>query len=909
MRPIDKFILHVVHNLFPLNEYSEGAIKQIMQQYRDEADDLNIKITDDQLKKYIERFDVIKAGLISKGKSTDIVKQGTGGKLEVILPLSKLIKLVTASKGADIEDEKEDNTPDVVYNENNKTIWNGSKEGNCITYGRGEKWCITRGSYASYRYSQSKAYPTFYLAKNNNLPDSNPLSFVAIQVRDPDEKRENSRYVYTNRKNRPYESNPMGFSALLSEIPWLREIPNIESILKYIPLTSKEKITQQYSNQEIGIKEWMKLPFEIKKQYLVVRKDRSELFSDIDKKTFVKNYLPEYPQIAEFIAVTPDVISPITLLANLESFSPQDRRSITSNLQEKIDTTYLNKETFPFSVKKLLVTLDKWDIKSDERLYVTNDGKTIVKLKFSDEDVSIGLYTEEDDYPNIKLNQRTSKYLLDYPELDKIPFNTMLKLVSKDVISKELLDKVLDDAKKDPNSAIIVKTLEDGTDVLVDSNSFVSYKIKDNKIDKTPFTDEDVQKVFIGAKDNEGFQQNALSLIQDAINNNNSTRNALPTSLDKEAFVSVIKSIPYNKRIVTNQNNNFTIIVPENSEHTFILKNKDIKNYGRTSLDAYVIGEEDNWREVNRYGRALNKEDWKAYFDFLKNQNIVYNDSELINTLKSSGYGGNIGSKKGFIESVPPVDQNNRYIPVVANLGGPMQRTVYLLLNKQNPRESFKLSDNSGKLVKANVSSSLAAMLLGTAATTTPGAPVAVAPTGRRGRPAGGGQPRAAAPAAPAAAGDINVPEVMQETGLETAFMRMPRSDYRRLAVANGARVNPNGDRGAARRNNQLGNRGRVARVIAIGSSKIYIIRLANQQIIASINVQPGNRNYVLFGDENGNVMLPLNSPAELLGALQQRNLAEMRRYLTQEYLANNPEQLEEVRGLLQQHIAEITSN
>ena len=79
MRPIDKFILHVVHNLFPLNEYSEGAIKQIMQQYREEADDLDIEITDDQLKKYIERFDVIKAGLISKGKTTDIVKQGAGG--------------------------------------------------------------------------------------------------------------------------------------------------------------------------------------------------------------------------------------------------------------------------------------------------------------------------------------------------------------------------------------------------------------------------------------------------------------------------------------------------------------------------------------------------------------------------------------------------------------------------------------------------------------------------------------------------------------------------------------------------------------------------------------------------------------------------------------------------------------
>ena len=906
MRPIDKFILHVVHNLFPLNEYSEGAIRQIMQQYRDEAEDLNIKITDDQLKKYIERFDVIKAGLISKGKTTDIVKQGAGGKLEVILPLSKLIKLVTASKGGDIEDEKEDNTPDVVYNDNNKTIWNGSKEGNCIMYGRGEKWCITRGSYSSYRYSSGRGYPTFYLAKNNDLPDSDSLSFVAIQVRDPEEVREDERYVYTNRKNRPYESNPMSFSRLTSEIPWLRDIPNIQSILKYIPLTSQEKITQQYSNNSIGIREWMKLPFETKKQYLVIRKDR-ELFDDIDRKTFIKNYLPEYPQIAEFIAVTPDIISPIILLTNLESFSPQDRKSITANLQKNIDTKYLNKEILPFSVKKLLVTLGKWDIKANERMYVTKDGNAIVKLKFSDDDVSIGLYTEEDDYPNIKLNQRTSKYLLDYPELDKIPFNTMLKLVSKGVISKELLDKVLDNAKKDPNSAIVIKTLEDGTDVLVDSNSLVSYKIKDNKITKVPFNDEDVQKVLAGEKNNESFQDNVLGIMQDAFNEDDN----LPASLDKEAFVSIINSIPYDKRKVTKNNNTYYILTPENSEHTFILKSNDSSRggYGKISLDAYTVGRESNWRTFSNYGQKLNKEEWKAYFDLLRNKNIVYNDNELISILKS-GYGGNENSKKGFIEAAPPVDQNNRYIPVVANLGGPMQRTVHLLLNKTNPRESFKISDNSGKLVKANVSASLAARLLGT--TTAPGAPAAAAAPAtarRRGRPAGGGQPRAAAPAAPAAAGNINVPERMQETGLETAFLRLPRADYRRLAVANATRVDPNGDRGAARRNNQLGNRGRVGQVIQIGASKIYIIRLANQQIIASVNVQPGNRNYVLFGNENGNVVLPLNSPAELVSALQQRNLAEMRRYLTQEYLANNPEQLEEVRGLLQQHVTETKNN
>jgi hypothetical protein len=135
--------------------------------------------------------------------------------------------------------------------------------------------------------------------------------------------------------------------------------------------------------------------------------------------------------------------------------------------------------------------------------------------------------------------------------------------------------------------------------------------------------------------------------------------------------------------------------------------------------------------------------------------------------------------------------------------------------------------------------------------------------------------------------------------------MRLPRADNRRLNVTNGRRVSPNGDRGAARRNNQLGAAGSVGRVIEVGASKIYIIRLANQQIIASINIQPGNRNYLLFPNAQGNVMVPMNSPSELMQVLQRRNLAEVRNYMVREYISNNPHHLGEVKSLLKKHIAE----
>jgi hypothetical protein len=102
-----------------------------------------------------------------------------------------------------------------------------------------------------------------------------------------------------------------------------------------------------------------------------------------------------------------------------------------------------------------------------------------------------------------------------------------------------------------------------------------------------------------------------------------------------------------------------------------------------------------------------------------------------------------------------------------------------------------------------------------------------------------------------------------------------------------------------------LGNRGNVGRVIAIGNSKIYFIRLANGRIIASINVQPGNSNYLLLPNENGNVALPLNSPTELVPMLQNRGLAEARNYIIRDYIHNHPEHLDEVRELLRQHINE----
>jgi hypothetical protein len=884
MRAIDKFILHVVHNWKNrLNEaYSEGAIKAFIKKFSEEADDLNITISDNQLRKYIERFDTLKNS--PKITEKDLNKYSIG----------QLIKLVTSSPGAETAEDEEDRTPDVVYQDGGITIWNGSKEDNCIRYGAGESWCITRTSWASHRYSADKGYPTFYLAKNNNLSDSNNLSFIVIAVRDPNSSG-SKRYVLHNRTNRPHYPDPISFSELLTQAPWLRDIPNIESILKYIKLSNKEKANQVYEKTAISIREWNKLPFNVKKQYLVARKNKT-LFEDVADSEFVEKYLPKYPELASFIATTPGIIDSIILLRKLDKFNNQDRRSITANLRDKINIKYLSSDQLPFDVKKLLVILDKWNIPSDERMYVAKDG-TIVKLKFGG-DVSVGLYTEDADYPNIKLNQRTAKYLLEYPELDKLPFNNLLKLATDGVVNKEFINKVIEKAKSEENSAIVVKKIEDG-EILIDANSFSSYKIKDDKITKVPFSDEEVQSALEDEKENTAFQQGAVNIIKDSAND----AEDLPSIIDKDAFISIVKSTPYDKRTIPYNRVQTVILVPDGeSEYSLFVKNTE-NIYDNAAQVDYGRGGR-NWteRDIND---TMDEGAWRAYFNWMRNENKVYEGSRVIQWLRSM-YGGE--SKRAWFRAQPPMSPTDQYATAVNN-------GVCYLVDKANPRASFKVSD-SGKLVNAILTISAANQLVGAtpdqATPTAPGAQfgagqAVAAPIGpRRGRPAGQpNAPRAAEPVAGGGGGDINVAERMQEVGLDTALMRLPRAAYRRLTSVEGNRVNPVGDRGAARRNNLLGARGSVGQVIEIGPSKIYIIRLANQQIIASINIQPGNSNYVLLGNENGNVAIFMNSPSDLLQVLQQRNLAEVRNYIIREYIANNPQHLDEVKEMLRKHIAE----
>jgi hypothetical protein len=823
---IHKFITHVVNNLFPLNEYQEGEIKFLMDKFKIQADDLNIDISDTQLLQYIKRFDQLKDNQPPENRN---LRNWS---------LSDLIRLGSKSKGADVKDKEVG--PDVLYSENGITVYSGETEELCQRHRFDVKWCITNSAFLRYRLSGV----SFYLIKNNTdkYKDDEKLSFVAIQVRNTTNEKE--KYIWTPKDNDPNESPKMGWSKLTSDIPWLTQIPNIKNILEYIPFNSTEQV-KTFKDNEITIREWSNLPFEIKKQYLVIRKELKILFEDITIDEFVSKYLPKYPQISTFIAKNAGIIESKILFKNLDKFSDDDRESIIRNSRELFKTDELSKDFLPFDVKLLLTKLKKWNLSSDERIYITKNNEAIIKLKFTpgSDNVQMGVFTAEDSYPNVKLNTRTSKYLLDYPEIDKIPFNTLIKLTNNEVIDKSFIEKIIVKAEEDPNSAIVVKNVEDGK-ILLDSNSFTSYKIKDGKISSIPFNDEEVQKVLNTETENTGFQESAVNLVFQ--------QKDLSPLIDKDAFLDILKNTPYNKR--TKDGSVILINDSETGNPIFAMPTEIPLNI-KTSF-SYGGG---TWNNYFSRTQNLDEDTIKPYFNYLRSKNVGFNDETLIRWLDSSY----TSLAKKIISSNPPMDPNSIYYPAVIE-------DKYVLINKSNPSASKAIGKN--KIIRANVPPNIAREITGVGAEQTPRAPRT---------------PRSAAPQA-AVAPNATVNAALDFNRLTAGFNSLPTSIKSRIGGGDVVPYN--------RRNASVDAIGRVRTFIQNGQSKFYIIRLNSGTIIGFATMQPDARHYIVTSTTSYQVP----RVGQLASVLQQRNISEGTKTALRLHASAYPEEANEIKKILQ---------
>jgi hypothetical protein len=796
MSNIHKLIEHLVNNWS--NNLSEALAprvkQQLMDKFKQEADDFNITIADKQLSDYIDYFD---ARLKNNPKVTekDLAKY----------PLKSLIKLVSAYKGSSKEEDDEDtsNIPDVVYNENGLIIYSGHNEENCLKFGRGEQWCITKGSFGNYRYDSNRKNPTFYLVKDTNLPNSDRKSFFVVVV------GSDNTYKVSDRSNNDVGGRGTEWNRWE---PWsfveqnFPSVQGLERIFRYVPVSKVELSTRQYANQAMTVEEWEVAPPDFKERYLIIRKGKG-LFSDITNEKFVKTILPDNQDMATIVAKNYGMIDINTLLQEFDSFSNQNQKSIIANARRfsKVSTETLKSRSIPFSAKKAVVSGGLLNIPSDERYYVSNDDKAIIKLKFSGDDVSMGLFTEKETYPNVKVNSRTSSILRSLPRFDEMPFDALLKLTKDNLLPKDTVDKVIDKSKEEDSKSAIITANTDEGEIVLDTNTFKAYKSENGEYTSIPFEDDSVQSILKSDTVGGGIQDGIIRIV--------SAFDSIPPSvLPMSTVTSIVKQTPPEKRIVRKEDESF-IIIPSSTGNELNLWNTN------NPLDRSSVAF--NYRDDGRFGsgKMANQEIWSEYFNYLRSQNLAYDSAQFLSLAGSQYYAG-----QKFLAANPPLTADNTYKPA-------QYEGTWYIINQNNPSESRKLSPQTGNLLRANLTPAKVSTILGTR-------PPAGAVRGTR-------TPAAAAATPPAAAGQVNadVQQAINTAGLTTGFNALP-TPFRNRILA-GRTVMPRMSRTARSRQASLGNRGQVIGAIEAGQNQMVIIRMGNN-IFAQASFQPDARHYII---------------------------------------------------------------
>jgi len=894
-KTIYDFIEHVVENWpVSLNEkYGKDFFNTLKARFKGQVSGLGDsygKISDEDIERYIELFD----------KNKD---KGTFGNNKDInaYTLPELIQAVNRFDDQDaIKSVEQAATPaDEVYKDEEKDIiiWYGHQD-NCIRQGAdqpipgGTRWCITQpgGSYwGRYHYGKDYDYPTFYLIRNGQLPKGDKLSFIAVQVLGNGDEQ-NGMYKYTNRENRPGMSDPMSLGELMNEVPWLKEIPDLKNKLEYVGFTPEEKERIGYKPEKVKYTNWLKFKPKKQKDYLeYFGKDR-EPFTDLSMDSFLTQKLfknPNIQNIADYVTKIFGIID-VNFLAKAGNQLPNEKeyegykkdiKRLWANkeggqVRQKLNINVLEDPDVDFNIKKEVTNEDIWDTKPNEYVYMIGNSIIHLKIKSSDS-AKMDSYNDRDIHlSNIDVfNKDNLKLVLNSPKVDEFPLPFIFNILKDNTSSGYDMNRILEKALKKPNSSIVVKDTDDGR-IILDPKSFTSYKIENNRLLSIPFDSEEVQKALGGEESKTKFQKSAVDLVFGA--------KTLPDTIEKGPFLQILNNIPYNKRKGIAEDREGVILVNPNAEDQPIFVIDPVLSDGRPSaIIDYGRKTRDGWRTYD-YRNSIGSQNWPTVIKYYRDTNQPFSDRQIKGLLMNVQ---NKNIAKLIVQANPLMAQDSTLKPVLAN-------DDVILFNTRDPRSSFIVSDRTGKLLNKVISSIQAGPIRQRLGLAAPQAAAPAAGERRIGRPAGrAGVPR---PAAAPVAGGLPTSELMANKDLETAFNSLPGSVRAKLTTA----VQENGiSRGASRRNNLLGARGRVTSTYNSGPSSIYFITLANRSTIASINTQPGNGHYILIPNRE---YVKLNSPTELLSALQARGLAEnLAHAIVSEFLAQNPTMIDEAKNAL----------
>ena len=911
MASIREFIVHAVNNFVPLNEYAQKIVDQLVKQYMGQAEEYGYDdVDEDDIRKYITRFDKIKYSL--KDKDKELFKQ-EGADYVALIELPKLMQLVTTAPDIELDNSKqkeipEDERPMEVYASPDRKIiiYKGDKEKNCVRFKAEQApsipWCIASSSYSNYRYDQVKGYPVFYLAKNENLPSTDDTSVVAIQVKSPKLRTTNKRYRWTNRRNSPHESSDMSWEELVSNIPWLTEIPNVKEVLKYVPLSSEEEEAQGADKIGITYQEWSELPFKRKQRYLIARSAgyNSSLFTNVSNDNFGTKFLPKYPELAlnaaQRINDSRPMVSSDIMMSAYDKFDNNTKKSLISNLLargKKISTAYLSNHDFPFEAVKDITNRNGWDNESKDTYYfVTKDGDAIVGIvQESDNNLSLSIYTDTTAKENIKLSDRTAKFIKSSANLDKLPISILNSLIANNQLTtKEAFNKL----KETPPEKSSVATKEIGdSDYVFDSRSLNVYKVTDNGfLDAS--SEEFEEDPFAKEKEDPYLQKRAI----DTFNYLAKNRRNFPKQINYKNAIDVASKLPYDQRVWDKRGENrpqdTSVLLFANGLPFYVPKDINLYDNARD-----LIISDDMWDDRGRRdGSRLNDAQLRAYQRYAEETNQALSGESLKRTLDRLGDNDYV---KLFLKLNLPLAQDNPY--KFFEKDGRV-----FLINKQDPTENYYVNPNTGNLINGRMSGTKAQQVLNSLE------PMPASQAQLRQRIAQRQAqepveepPQAAAGEAPQAVAITPGPHTGEEvfaifTRLNLPFGRLPATVQRRIFGQGAVIVSATGDRGAETRNQLLTARGRVTAVARLEgrSSAIYFIRMASGTVIATIAMQPGN--YQLLATPGA--VYQLGSVTNLSNVLQMHNITEEEKGIcVREFLAENPSMVDEVKQHLKHYI------
>lgn len=872
MLNIYKLIEHLVQNLVPLNEYSEGMLKRIIEKFKEEADDKNIEISDSLLTKYIQQFDNMKNSPSVTEK--DIMKW----------PLQKLMRTV-ASSVKDVDEDEWDPGHDVLYDEDGIIVWNGNTEDRCIRFARNEApWCIARGSFANYHMDPDRGYPVFYLLRNTNLDDSDSnsdsynLSFMALQVRNPDKYSDGKNYVYTLRKNYPYESERKSWDEVISEVPWVNDIPNIKDILKYVA-PSRAEMEAENNVPRVRANRFQTFPFDKKQTYLRKRGTDSDIVSDLNNVEFIKRYVATDNKLGQWFAQNPTVGREKEKLETIESFPKSAQNSIVANLRQTYEAErYLFSERFSWNVKKLLTYKNMWETMSYIRIYVTADKETIVAAGAPRSNgtttVRLGIVTEHEEHEDIKVNKNTVKYLIDFPvatEEDKAIFQKMIPIISglNPEVDKNIL-KVIEGVYK--------KVTVEGQDFYYDPSSLTGFRVGEGSKLESMSTEE-VLNILPEEDKEETFSKVQVEFKRALLSLQSISNHRMLSNIPLTLIYAAVEAMPYADRTRTESGYEGTLLVSPTTDRMFIPKDPGTLYSKLTYDERALVGD-----------RVYKPADYKVYLEYLKETGakLEWRDvRDIIQDTADITYPGPLMEILAeYADAVFSDDTKERYKVVV-------EGDVVYVVDLEEAGRSKKFTMAGGG--RSSLSDAEYNRLAGREEET----------------PEAGGETQSQRPVRQTGTqpiGDFR-PSITADTirdfitgtiGVE--YDDLPNTIKARLEQ--GAQTVPNDERGARLRNRLLGGRGTVTTVLRLAgrSSAAYIIRMDDGPRIISLAMQPGN----IQGIIHGAGWTRMNSVNDLLAVLQDNQLAEeFKQVYIREFLAANPSMKNEVKSHLQNYLAE----